>query len=364
MNVDHSYLNTDRSPVFLRTALGQWFPSPLALVVVLLLGALFVFLAGGIALAQEPGLPAGEPVPGQQEVAPEPDKDAAAKPDVDVDALINKAAGAAAAQQQYELRYRFTKGALLRWQVEHTATTKTHMANETEEMSSRSQSVRCWRVLNVDAKGNMVFEHSIESLDAWEKVGDSEPIVYNSQTDKTPPTYYESTAEKLGRTLATLTVAPTGQIVNRQSDLEATDVGMGDVLIPMPDKPISIGHKWSVPKQFQAETEEGDVRQFAARVVYELQKVVEGQAYLTFKTEVLTPLESEKARSQLLSKLSRGVAVFDLQKGLTVQRTIEWNEKVQGFEGADSLLQYIAKLNEKLIDGSSVGENSSLQPRR
>ena len=123
MNVYDSYLKTERLPVFMRAALGQWFPTPLAAVVILLLGVLFVFLAGGLALAQEPGLPAGAPVPGTLEEAADANKDTVTRPEVDVDALINKAAGAAAAQQQFELRYRFPKGALLRWQVEHTATT-------------------------------------------------------------------------------------------------------------------------------------------------------------------------------------------------------------------------------------------------
>lgn len=363
MNFYKPSSRADESVGMIRAVFGQLFPAPLGGLVALLIGTLCLFLASSAALAQQPEAPSDGKT--TQDAKPaETDPPSPPAKQVDVDALINKAANAAAAQQQYELKYRFTKGATLRWQVEHTATTKTHMAKDTEEMSSRSQSVRAWKVLSVDAKGNMVFEHSIESLNAWEKVGDTEPIAYNSQTDKTPPPYYESTAEKLGRPLATLTVAPTGQIVNRQSDLEAADFGMGEVLIPMPDKPIAIGHKWSVPKQFQAETEDGEVMQYAARVVYELQKVVDGQAYLTFKTEVLTPLDSEKARSQLLSKLSKGVAVFDLEKGLIIQRTIEWNEKVQGFEGDDSLLQYIAKLNEKFLESSAVGENTTLQPKR
>jgi hypothetical protein len=251
------YGNEIRRFVGLRISTGHWSPLPLGLVAASLLMCLTVLLAGNWAWGQEPAslvedkAPAGQP-----------------GPDVDVEALLNKAANAAAAQQQYELKYKFRKGDQLRWQVEHTATTKTHMANETEEMSSRSKSVRCWKVVNVDSKGNMVFEHSIESLEAWEQVGETEPIAYNSLTDTTPPPYYESTAEKLGRTLATLTVAPTGQIVNRQSNLDTADFGMGDVLIPMPDKPIAIGHRWSVPKQFQAENEEGEVQQFAARIVY------------------------------------------------------------------------------------------------
>lgn len=278
--------------------------------------------------------------------------------------LLAKASALAAARQTFELKYRLPAGEKLRWQVEHTATTKTHMGNDTEEMASRSQSIRCWKILNVDSQGNMTFEHSIESMEAWEKIGELAPIAYNSLTDRDPPPEYASTADKIGKTLATFTVATTGQIVNRQASFDSNNLGMGDVLIPMPNKPIGVGHKWSVPQTFTAENDDGEMQQFAARVVYELEKVIEGKAYLVFRTEVLTPLDSNKAKSQLLQQLSRGVAVFDLEKGYITQRTIEWNEKVQGFEGPDSYLSYSAKLNEVLVPEPNRSADRPLTPKR
>ena len=280
----------------------------------------------------------------------------------DAEKLLKQAAENAVSRQQYELKYNLIKDSELRWNVEHTATTKTHMGNVTEEMASRSQSVRRWKILNVDSIGNMTFEHSIESVEMWQKTGDENPVTYNSKSDKTPHQDYQAVSEKLNKTLATFTVSPAGKNVNRQSSYESAHFGVGEVTIPLPDKPVSVGYKWYVPNKFTAENEDGEVQQIAARVLFEVDKAVDGKVYLTFRTEILTPLTSEKVKSQLMQQMNRGIAVFDLELGMIVQKEVEWNEKVQGFEGPDSYLQYIAKLTEKLITDTPAASSANAKP--
>ena len=95
--------------------------------------------------------------------------------------------------------------------------------------------------------------------------------------------------------------------------------------------------------------------QLKARINYELTKVVDGQAYISFRTEILTPVENDQIRSQLLQKLSKGYAAFDIAKGRLSKKEIEWNEKVQEFSGPDSLLHYVGKMTERLVASKGVG---------
>jgi hypothetical protein len=139
-------------------------------------------------------------------------------------------------------------------------------------------------------------------------------------------------------------------------------------LVPLPDKPIAIGHQWAVPTQLQVEDENGLVQNLSARVLHELEKVVEGKAYISIRTEILTPVESDKIRSQIMQQMSSGYAVLDLERGLIVFKELDWNEKVQGFEGNDSLLQYMAKLTEKIVNEENasskkptVSQNESVE---
>jgi hypothetical protein len=273
--------------------------------------------------------------------------------------------------QKYSLAYRFKKGDRVRWQVEHIASTRTQMAGESEETSSRSQSVKLWEITSVDSLGQMTFDHKIESVDMWQKIGEEAPVSYNSKKDKEAPLEYESIADKIGTTIATVSINPAGQIVDRKTDNpNQANFGVGDIAIPLPTKPVTVGYKWSVPDTLRAKDRDGNPRQLKSRVVYKLVKVKSNNAYISFKTEVLTPIESEKIRSQIMQQMTRGYLVFDIDRGYPIRKEVEWDEKVQGFEGPDSLLEYLGRMSERLVIGnaepqvSRKPEGTSLKPLR
>lgn len=261
-------------------------------------------------------------------------------------------------KQTWSLKHKLQKGETVRWSVEHVASTKTRMSGETEETSSRSVSVKAWKVSDVDDKGHMTFVHTIESVDMWQKIGDTDPVAYNSRTDKTTPPEYQSVADKLNKTLATIRIAPNGTIEDRKSDLRGARFGVGDVTVPFPDSPITIGHRWNVPTSLPATDEDGLNHQLKARIVYELMKVKSGNAYISFRTEVLTPVESEKIKSQIMQQMTKGFVVFNIPNGRLVRKEVEWDEKVQGYEGPDSFLQYLGRMTEKLLPAGSTADQA------
>lgn len=267
---------------------------------------------------------------------------------------INKATKHLNSKQKFKLEYKMTKGQEIRWSVEHVASTKAHIAGDKEETSSRTKSTKFWNVSSVDTIGNMTFVHSIESVDMWQQVGEAEPITYNSDTDKDAPVEFESVVEKIGKPLAVIRVSPSGQVVDRKSSLEQARFGVGDITIPLPADSIGIGHKWYVPSTLSAKDEDGRTQQLKTRLHYELARVKLPNAYISFRTEVLTPIQSEKIKSQIMQQMTKGYIVFDIERGLPIHKEIEWDEKVQGYEGPDSLLNYVGKMTEKLIDGKTT----------
>ena len=252
-------------------------------------------------------------------------------------------------KQKFKLAYRFLVDDQLRWNVEHTASTKAQIAGTLEETSSRSQSTKLWKVVDVDATGNMRFVHSIESVQMWQKIGEEDPVTFNSATDESAPVEFAGILEKIGKPLAMITISPEGEIVDRKSGSQQAKFGVGDICIPLPKDEISIGHQWYVPTSFQGTDEQGRPQQLKARINYKLNKVKGKYAYVSFKTQVLTPIESEKVRSQILQQLTNGYAVFDLNQGKMIRKEVEWSEKVQGYEGPDSFLEYNGKMTEKFV---------------
>jgi len=259
--------------------------------------------------------------------------------------------------QKYKLAYNLKKGDEIRWDFEQVVSTKFQMAGFTEESSSRSKNRKLWKVANVDRLGNMTFAYTVESIEMWTQTGEGEPISYNSQSDEEVPELYTGSAEGVGKTQAIFTISPTGEVRDRKSNQKGSDLGLGKVTIPLPTEPIPVGHKWIVDKVMQA-TDSGDrMKKLKARVVYELSKVKDQNAYISFKTEILTPNISEKVKSTIMQKMNKGVIVFDMNRGCPVLTSVKWDEKAQGFEGPDSFLSYVGRMTEKIVIESKSNQS-------
>ncbi|MDG1872704.1 MAG: hypothetical protein P8J27_02240 [Mariniblastus sp.] len=273
-------------------------------------------------------------------------------------------------QQRYKLVYKLEKGEEIQFTTEQSVATKFQMAGALEESSSRSASTKTWKVINIDQLGNITFSLTLDDINMWQKTQPLpvdpeatpiEPVSYNSRTDKTVPDEYKVVAQSIGKTLAVFSVAPHGKVLNRTSNLRESNFGVGKVTIPLPEQAIPVGHTWNVPTILEATDEHGKNLQLKARVRYELARVKGQTAYIRFKTEILTPITSEKVRSTVMQKMTKGEIAFDIEKGRPLLKQVRWNEKAQGFEGPDSFLEYVGKMTEKLvITPGSTAKNAGL----
>ena len=277
-----------------------------------------------------------------------------AQDDATASGRIAAAAERLTKKQTYLLRYQLQPSEQLHWHHDHVVTTKNSIANVTSETSTRAQSDFRWDVERIDDVGQATFSVTMEAVNMWSKNGDEDPVVYDSSSDAPVPDSYIDMSRRIGQPLAVYTVNETGQIADKKSNFNKIDIGgIGDTpTFPLPTDRVRVGHKWNMPDSLRAKNEHGIEVLLKTRVHYELTKVKSRKAYISFKTEVLTPLESAKVKSQILWHLASGYIVFDLDRGMPVRREIQWDEKVQGYEGPDSLLKYSARRTEKLVDGA------------
>ena len=270
---------------------------------------------------------------------------------------INSAVDRIASKAKYEFKYDLKKQQKLFWKVEHITTTKTQIAGTTEEASARVETLSSWEVDDVnESTGEMVFQNTITAINSWKKIGEEEPTLYDSRVSKDAPDEYAGIAKSLGQPRSRITIKPNGAVLDRQSEFVSTDFSTGNITIPLPTKRVPVGYRWNVPTEFESTNEFGAAVQLKARTCYEFDKVKSGNAYIQFRTEVLTPIESEKTRSKILQKMVRGYIVWNFDKGLPVQKLTQWDEKVQGYDGADSFLKYVGKMTIKLVDSDEHEE--------
>ena len=247
-------------------------------------------------------------------------------------------------------------GALLRYEVTHVGKTKTRIKGDEEVSNFHTGSIRHFAVAAVDDNnGESVFDHVIERVEMTQQAGDKDEIRWNSDTDTDPPAMFAKVAEKIGQKLSTIRINARGQQLDREDfGGSKANLGMGELTLAFPDEPIAVGGHWSIPREIKARTGEGEVQTIKIREVYTLEKVQTGVASISVRSEPLTPMREESIRAQVVQQLSNGKIRFDVDNGHMISKELDWDETVVGFQGPNSMMEYRARMTERLIDEATA----------
>ena len=269
---------------------------------------------------------------------------------------------ATAETAEYELQYKFSPGETIRYEVEHLATVDTRISGNSQETKSRSVSTKVWNITDV-AEGKIKFVHAVEDVDMWQKASGRQEVRYNSRTDTTPPAEYEAVAKSLNEPLAVVTIDTSGRILTRENKAKHPDLGFGGIVVPLPEGRVSIGHTWEVPAKVKIRERDGRLKEVSTRLRYRLEKVKTGVATISVRTQVLTPINDARLKSQLVQKLSGGEIKFDMDAGRVLSKRLDWDENVIGFNGPGSNMKYLARFTETLIAARTASTESSAAAR-
>jgi hypothetical protein len=252
--------------------------------------------------------------------------------------------------EKYLIRYSLHAGDLLRYEVTHVAKTKTRVRGSEEISQVHTVSQRHWDVIDVSDSA-IIFKHVIDAVEMTQQQDDAEEIRWDSQSGDKPPAVFGKVAEQIGQTLATITIDPRGEELERdeQGGTKAS-LGMGSIAPAFPEEPIAVGDSWPVFREVKARTQEGEVKRIKIRELYTLEKVKTGVATLSLRSTHLTPIRDESLRAQVIQQLNKGTIRFDIDNGRLLSKQLDWDETVVGFQGANSLMEYRARFTEELID--------------
>jgi hypothetical protein len=262
------------------------------------------------------------------------------------------AADKPAAGTTYTLRYRFNAGETVAYEVTHVAKTKTRLRGSEETSQVHTVSEKVWNFEPSSTPEKMTFEHSVSKVELTQQTGEKPELRWNSDSGSAPPIEFEKMAEQIGTPLSTVTIDNQGAEVGRERHAGTeSELGMGGLTISLPKEPITVGQSWNIPREVKARGEAGEVKLMKVREVYTLEKVETGVATISIRSEVLTPIESEAIKAQLVQQLSNGSLRFDIDNGRVLSKQLDWDESVVGFQGQNSLMEYRARLTETIKDG-------------
>ena len=237
----------------------------------------------------------------------------------------------------------------MKMKVVQLVSMQTRIDGNDQNVQSRSVSTRQWDVKNVDEDGNVTFTHTIMHVSMWQKVTGKDEIRYDSSKDERAPETYRAIAEKLGKPISTITMTREGKLLHRKDQAKQFDAGIDSLAIPLPGKAIQLGYRWYTPEKLRIRTETGTYRTVQLRRQYRLEKVQAGVATISVSTQVLTPLDDPRVKSQIVQRLQDGNIRFDIERGRILSRQLDLDQRVIGFNGPTSLMHYLARTREEVV---------------
>lgn len=254
------------------------------------------------------------------------------------------------------LRYQFRPGQTLHYIVEDTSQDSFTRGEVTSDVEYSTTTWKHFEVVSVDSDGSAVLELQLDRVVMKAQESGADPIAYDSDNEAPPPAQFVGIRKTIGQPMARVKVSPTGEASQMQWLLDGVPnpglSSLSDLNLPtpLPEGPVAIGEKWKEPFEVEVTVDlvGGLKKTIKLQRQYRLDSVADGQATISLETAVLTPLNDPAQRAQVIKKLAKGTAVFDLDQGWLVSRKTKVDETVIGFNGSGSRLHNVASRVESI----------------
>ncbi len=238
---------------------------------------------------------------------------------------------------------------MLRYDVTHRASIRSTIDKTTQAAQTKTDSVKVWKVTDVLPEGDIEFMNVVERVHMVNQLPDHKATEYDSTRDKVAPPGFEDAAKAVGVPLSTMRMTPSGKIVRHQMKVhgQKTDDD-APIVLRLPEKPIAIGDTWDEPFDVQVKLQKGGNKTIQTRRHHKLADVKDGIATIEVTYQVLSPIDAP-IEVQIVQRLMSGEVHFDIAKGRIVGQQMDVDKRILGFAGPTSSVQYVMKMEEKLL---------------
>lgn len=276
------------------------------------------------------------------------------------------------------LRYRFTPGQIVHYEVTHAGEITTQVAEVAETTRNKTQSRKHFRVAGIAADGAGELELVIDWVRLEASFGDNPPTVFQSDDPEKQPRAYDAVLQAIGKPQAVLRLSPVGKVL----DLTRKDVKPGSAgasagstagvkstagassapesyLVPLPENAVAVGETWKERFELDVVTQDKLPLKVAMQRTYKLASLDKQQATIDFRTTILTPIEDPALAAQLIQRETSGKIVFDIDKGLIVSRTSAVDRMVVNPFGSKSSMRASSTYREQWIPEGRLAAGES-----
>jgi hypothetical protein len=254
---------------------------------------------------------------------------------------------------KYDLRYKLALGDVLRYEVSHRASIQSTIEKTTQAAQTKTDSIKVWKVTDVLPNGDIEFMNVVERVSMVNQLPDRDPVAYDSERDKTPPPGFEDAAKSVGVPLSVIRMTPRGKVVRRVAKLRQLRLeDDSPIVVRLPEEPVEIGATWDEPFNVKIELQGGATKRIQTRRHHKLKGVNGNVATIEVTYQVLSPIDAPQ-EAQLVERMMSGEVQFNLKTGRVVSQQMSIDKRILGFAGPTSSMQYVMKMDEKLLDAAA-----------
>jgi hypothetical protein len=251
---------------------------------------------------------------------------------------------------KYDLQYKLSRGDVLRYVVTHQASISGTSDKTTQTAQSKTDSIKAWKVTDVLPNGDIEFMNVCERVRMVNELPDRKTTEYDSTRDKTAPPGFEDTAKAIGVPLSTMRITTHGKVLSRQ--IKVHNQGSNDdapIVLRLPDDPVAIGDTWDEPFEVKVNLPKGASKSVKTRWHNKLVDVKDGIASIEVTYQILSPTDAG-VELELVQRMMTGHVHFDIARGRIISQKMDVDKRIIGFAGPTSSMQYIMKMEEKLLN--------------
>jgi hypothetical protein len=262
---------------------------------------------------------------------------------------------ATAAPAQVAGQFRWQRGQILTYQVEHnTSATDTVGGNKSESKTKLNLTKR-WLVLDVDATGVATLQLSLLALRLEVTTPSGGTLLFDSGApDKSDEHMREELGKFLGQPLAVLRLDTRGRLIevkeSKHGPASRYEVEL-PFLIMLPEDGPKTGQEWDRAYKITLDPPQGTGDKFDAVQKYSCKSVTDNQATLVFTTTLKTMPEGVLDRVPLLQLQPEGEVIFDLKSGRLQSGSLRIEKELTGHQGDGSSYKFQSIYTEKYVEG-------------
>lgn len=261
--------------------------------------------------------------------------------------LVMAASGLA---QNSEWRFRWQKGQVLPYNVEHVTKVKETVGGKQVESTSKLRLVKRWQVTEVDANGVGTLQLSLVSMRHEQTRPNGEVLLFDSENpDKSTPELREQMKKYLGTALAQIRVDSQGRVLEASKDAGNKYDSEPPFVVLLPGKAPGPGQGWKRTYQVKLDPPHGAGEKYDASQTYQCSKVENNQATIRFITEFAALPDNINERMPLLQRQPDGVAIFDLESGRLLRALLQTDRTVPNHRGEGSSYHFTSTYDERFV---------------